>query len=75
MNTLTKGGRMTASTVPDMPSVCTIEYSGMIVVSTGTMSRNMMRKVTNPFPGKLNFAMTYPASALTTIFPTTTAAA
>ena len=75
LNTLTSGGRMTASTVPEMPRLCTMEYSGMMVVSTGTMSRNMMRKLMNPLPGKLNFAITYPARALTMMFPTTTASA
>ena len=78
LNTDITLGRMTAKmdNVPFNPSSClTMEYKGMMLVSTGTTIRKRMTKLKNPFPGKLNFERTYPAKPLTITLKTMTIAA
>ena len=68
LNTEITLGRMTAriENTPFSPSIClTIEYKGIMLVSTGTTIRNNIMKLKNPLPGKLNLASTYPAKPLT----------
>ena len=71
-------GKITPKTdnVPFSPSIClTMEYKGIILVSTGTTIKKRMIKLKNPFAGKSNFARTYPAKPLTMTLKTITIAA